>query len=770
MDSNYKNNTTLLKALQRIQGAGCYHVEDKIPFLFPGIGLKSGEELAFPLSRSQAEAIKAEAEAAPYGKGSATVHDETVRKCWQIDAGDLDWSNPEWPRAIAGIARKAAKGLGVKGKVVAEPYKLLLYEKGGFFLPHRDTEKIPAMFATLIVNLPSSHEGGQLVIRHDERVETIDFGGENPKGEIRFAAFFADCEHEILPVTKGVRLCLAYNLAIGKGQKSIPNPAPSGDANLLFPGMEQLAADHGDDLSAILLDHRYTQANLTVSGLKGDDRARAKALFDAAKNTGLAARLALVSLYRMGELEGGYADFGYHRGGLGSDDDEDGEMGEIYDESLTVDEWRSPGGRVEKLGCFPIDESQIISAQELADAEPDEKFAEGFTGNAGCTMEHWYHRAAIVLWPKDKEAQILARYNFPGTCLRFEKLVAKKNSPTPKTIELGSALIEEGKRRLEETSEHLFIELAQSSLPIITSIAKIRSETLFALCQGSFLSNVLTVADSSVWKQLLDAFGGDAVDAFLKETTRETMEFRRNSLFGALSAALVGKHFQREIASSIANRLMDLFSNLPPDEPHSFRRPAQLSRQTQHFHVAIAASFLISNPPDRDRLRRFLWSGGGLPHLRSLLGPALLVNTHRNHLSAPGSLSVRLLSDSIDVLRAEAQTPVQPYSDWSRPVPEADEAIPWHCDQALIDELKVFMKDAGSEEYRFRKRQQHRTALENYIERHQLDIDFSTDKRGTPHTLVCRKNNQSYQALVKQRSNDEKLLKKLLALREKISP
>lgn len=29
---------------------------------------------------------------------------------------------------------------------------------------------------------------------------------------LQFAAFFADCEHELSPVTRGMRLVLAYNL------------------------------------------------------------------------------------------------------------------------------------------------------------------------------------------------------------------------------------------------------------------------------------------------------------------------------------------------------------------------------------------------------------------------------------------------------------------------------------------------------------------------------------------------------------------------------
>lgn len=55
--------------------------------------------------------------------------------------------------------------------MTAHLYKLLVYEKGGFFLPHRDGEKLDRMVATLVIVLPSIHEGGALILSHDAGVE-----------------------------------------------------------------------------------------------------------------------------------------------------------------------------------------------------------------------------------------------------------------------------------------------------------------------------------------------------------------------------------------------------------------------------------------------------------------------------------------------------------------------------------------------------------------------------------------------------------------------
>ncbi len=61
---------------------------------------------------------------------------------------------------------RATAGLGVTEPVAAELYKSADLRSGqSFHVSHRDTEKAPGMFATLIVTLPSLHAGGELVLR-----------------------------------------------------------------------------------------------------------------------------------------------------------------------------------------------------------------------------------------------------------------------------------------------------------------------------------------------------------------------------------------------------------------------------------------------------------------------------------------------------------------------------------------------------------------------------------------------------------------------------
>ena len=87
--------------------------------------------------------------------------------------------------------------------------------EGDFFKTHKDTPRGQNMFGSLVVVLPTAHEGGQLVLRQEEKEWTLDFTDKfaaATEPSVYFVAFFGDIEHEVLPVTSGYRVTLTYNL------------------------------------------------------------------------------------------------------------------------------------------------------------------------------------------------------------------------------------------------------------------------------------------------------------------------------------------------------------------------------------------------------------------------------------------------------------------------------------------------------------------------------------------------------------------------------
>ena len=146
-----------------------------------------------------------------------TVVDEKVRKAWQIDSSKVQFDQSViWNKTLEAIVEEAAEGLGLKGEtkntVRANLYKLLLYEEGGHFEKHRDTEKEPGMFGTLVIQLPSKFTGGSLVVEHRGEKKIVDFSDPQSQDGFYATACFADCEHSLQEVKSGWRICLVYNL------------------------------------------------------------------------------------------------------------------------------------------------------------------------------------------------------------------------------------------------------------------------------------------------------------------------------------------------------------------------------------------------------------------------------------------------------------------------------------------------------------------------------------------------------------------------------
>ena len=263
--------------------------------------------------------------------------DTDVRRVWELNPDRFRITSPKWDDLATSIIEDVQQALGLEDrKLAAHLYKLLVYKKGSFFLPHRDGEKLERMVATLVIALPAEHEGGDLIVSHDGQQHEIVFTGAASGHELSYAAFYADCQHEVRPVRSGFRLCLTYNLTLAKSRSKKGIAAPSYGATAVAIG--ELLGDWQKDADtqklAVTLDHRYTQDGLSIDKLKGIDRARAEVLFEAAEQADCVAHLALVTLWQSGSAEGGYDEYSYGYGhGYHWSDDED-EEDQIRDETL----------------------------------------------------------------------------------------------------------------------------------------------------------------------------------------------------------------------------------------------------------------------------------------------------------------------------------------------------------------------------------------------------------------------------------------------------
>ncbi|MFM8364724.1 MAG: 2OG-Fe(II) oxygenase, partial [Verrucomicrobiota bacterium] len=423
----------LVEALEKVEKPGDFQVSGKHETPMPILSVEGVGQISFPVPTSQArDLIATAAERAPYGRGDQTLVDESVRKVWQVPPEKISLEGKGWASKFDELVARVAEGLGLAPKEVrAEFYKLLVYDEGGFFAAHRDTEKAGGMFGTLVVALPSAHEGGELLVRHAGREAVVDLRGTDP-GEVGFAAFFADCEHEVRPVVSGYRVCLIFNLVLATRRRD-SDPQPPDERPFVEKSAKALQAwtsrsDCKPEKIAWLLDHKYTASGLSFSALKGRDAAVAKVLLEAAKISGCAFHLGIVHIE-----ESGWAEYtGYHgrrRGRWYSNDDEEEEdseeyeVGEVCDSAAFIDEWRDSSDRPVEFGKIPLGENEVLPPEALEGEEPDEIHFSEATGNAGADFERCYLRAAIVLWPESAYDKICLSAGEKAGIARLEGLV-----------------------------------------------------------------------------------------------------------------------------------------------------------------------------------------------------------------------------------------------------------------------------------------------------------------------------------------------------------
>ncbi len=365
----------------------------------------NGETFKTPISGPAAKLLVSQCRQAPFGKGSETLVDTDVRKVWELPPEQFRILDDDWPETLGRVLEVISQNLWMpKGSLEAKLYRLLVYEKGSFFVLHRDGQKSDRMVGTLVVSLPCRHTGGALVVQHGKEREYLYAHGAASGSSFSIAAFYADCEHEVVKIRSGHRVSLVFNLLVSPEKST----SFAGLSETSEPWREALA-NWNSSLKkvAILLEHRYTRSSISWELLKGSDRETALSIVKGAKDAGHQAGLALITYTRNGAIEpsGGGRSFYSHslNWDTGKSRKKPSRPYEIYKQSIVAEFW-APGD--DNLGgakpvTFSMDEVFYDKAFDFHNPSAEE--AEGYLGNEGVTADQWYHRAAIVVVKSDRK-------------------------------------------------------------------------------------------------------------------------------------------------------------------------------------------------------------------------------------------------------------------------------------------------------------------------------------------------------------------------------
>ncbi len=406
-NQNIKKFLYKLRELSTVEPIPCIGGRSNLPTQ-PGLKVK-GRSISLPVNQEELKWLCAEGERSPFGKGLDTILDTEVRRSIEFEAQDIKLLNPNWPLEIKQLLGSVATQMGIDFQVEAELFKLLVYREGGHFKLHQDTEKVPGMFATLIVQLPSRCKGGSLTCRFADKEYDFDFGTKAADSEfcIYYAAHYADVHHQVEKITQGARLVLIYNLIQPIKEKQL---SAGYHGQILGSAKESLASVFpllSKEQHAILLQHEYTEqslSNLGFSAMKGQDRDLLKALLAINEVLPLEQKLHFmvnrVSYSVTSDGSGGY---------YGEYDEDDIHWEEIESSEPGSDLCFDSQGQIIPADGFTINWIHDLSGKEVSSTrfdKIDEDFwgegyddIEGFMGNYGPTKETTYARYLLLIMP-----------------------------------------------------------------------------------------------------------------------------------------------------------------------------------------------------------------------------------------------------------------------------------------------------------------------------------------------------------------------------------
>ncbi len=736
--------TELAELLEKADRPADFCVSGVAETFPPALKVEGVGSIALPLLPVQARELIAAAERAPYGKGPDTIVDTAVRNCWQMEPDRVTIGGRHWPATMQTLLGRIAEGLGIADPIEAEFYKLLIYDRGSFFVPHRDTEKSPGMFATLVIVLPSFSSGGELVVKHKDRTERLEMRTEDPS-EVAFAAFYADCLHEVRPVTEGCRLTLVYNL-IRRGKGRAPSAPDYGAEQdkvtaVLRAWCDDLkAGDGGPEKLVYPLSHAYTAPELDFSVLKGADAAAAGVLAAAAERADCALHLALLTMEESGiaEYSDNYRPRGRRWSGYHDDDDDNDqfEVGEVTEGSVALSDWHAWDGNPVSWGDIPVEEDEFSPPDPFADLEPDELNFQEASGNAGVSFERSYRRAALVVWPKDRTLAVLTQAGL-GTTI-------------PHLADLAERWVTKGEQAVwqeaHELAGHMIGQWPQHGGYLPETEDTDTTKFLLALTQlrdNERVSNFMTAVvaegrgygkrDNPALTGALRLLPSDEAVALLGRVVTAHAASRY--------AACADLLLRAQSLGGLTDAAKTLLALLPRDG-------TAVSHVWSGRPEAVDASFVADllaaldgiDAVLADRAVTHILAAPKTFDMDNVLVPAAVQGPNQ---AAMG----RLRSACLAHLRARIAEPLAPPADWQRP-----STVGCACNHCSA--LSAFLADGTQKVWMFRAVANDREHVEGTVKTARCDVDMTTLRKGSPHTLICTKNQASYERRAAQRRQD----------------
>jgi hypothetical protein len=716
--------------------------------------------IRFPVSQAQARELCLLGRPSRYGRKEQTLLDRGVRDTWEIPKSRVKIDKRRWDQTLLPVLAHFARDLGLPSgsTLKAEFHSMLVYAPGQFFVRHQDSEKADDMVGSLVVGLPSTFKGGALEVRH--RGETATYRGS--KQALSFVALYSDCRHQVKPVTSGYRVVLSYNLLLGRERAARPT-VPGAE---VIGGLSRCLDEHFHPPGAparlvYLLDHEYTPRGLGWSRLKGVDMQQVELLGAAAEAAGCEVVLALADVHETWsayESDIGRSWYGRSRyGGWDDEDDEDDDdfgggraddydLEELIESEITLDSWVDAlGGRLAKIGLH-VGDDEVCAATASGDLDPYQSEYEGYMGNWGNTLDRWYHRGAVVLWPRARAFAVRAEAS-PSWAL--DSLIARvRKGDVSGAREAAGTLAPFWDGAASRVEVRGFFTKALRTAHLVDDPA------LASMLLGPFPLEMLTTGHAKASSALLENYGepwfGNLVAAW---SARRRSSYAKGPVpqewiasLPALCLALQGAGDAGTAAARLLLQDSWKWLSTAAARDLALAAPSQRERSLLKLKRPIAAvllsASLVGAADVRDKAVGLLC--GDVELVGCAVGVLRATPISRRRPTGLDAVAAHCTG----VLEARLDRPARAGDDWSVELREG-------CSCELCDGLRTFLLDPSQKTLEWPLAQERRAHLHRRIETAELPVTHQTRRRGRPYTLVLAKTDELFERERQHRRRDE---------------
>jgi predicted 2-oxoglutarate/Fe(II)-dependent dioxygenase YbiX len=721
-----------------------------------------------PVTPARARKLLGLGQPARFGRGEETLTDPDVRDTWEIPRHLV---RATWHAAALNHVLTTVKeelGLPNGAALTADLHSLLVYEPNQFFLAHQDSEKDDSMVGTLVVTLPSSYTGGELIVGHNGEQEVY----QGSRTALSLVAFYADCRHEVLRVKSGYRITLTYNLLLhGNINRSDGDDDTIADlADLLrehfgTPVPRYYGGPAADPPNRLvyLLDHEYTPRGLTWRRLKGADARRASLLRTAAGQAGCEAVLALADVKTTHSAFAADEGYGYQDWYDEYDEDADGSEGEydiqeLIDSEVILTHWTGlEGAGLEETSLY-VDRKQVCASTPTDALTPHSSEYEGYMGNWGNTLDRWYHRAAVIAWPReqafanraesspawalDEIATMASAGDVPGA-----RAAAATLAPFWATTVRGRTA--EGRGRIFGPALRAAEAVADAQTAAML-LQPFRIEDLDDESADSF--GKIAGSYGQPWTaELVRTWFGGQHQAWAYDGGQERPRWIADRLPG-LCARL---HASGSAGAAAAQRLVDLAwewlareirTGLALSSPS--RRDEKLGELGRPLASVLTAAAATGAASTRDAISGHVRDQADAVITLEMSALRAVPDVSRDGAHDDAGFG-DLAADGAARLRARLARPQRRHRDWSIEL-SAD-----GCTCELCDTLRAFLDDKSRRTIEWPLAKERRRHVHSQIDAAELPVTHVTRRQGRPYTLVLNKTDALFAREQEARIRDE---------------